>query len=126
MSMGSGPANRGYASSSTSSSSSSAPSSSTAGSGVFLEELQSTGLGFQPFHTNDPPSRVVSALSDGGPKDVAQIMSDSGCLPLATLLDALRALENFGLVVRSGNVGREVFQLSESGRRTSQMMGLAK
>jgi hypothetical protein len=111
-------------SSSTYPSSSSSTLSTATGSEVFPEELQSKSTGFEEFHTNDAPSRVIAALAGGASKDVAQLMCDSGCLPLASLLEAIETLEDFGLVVRANAAGGVVFRLTESGAKTAQMMGI--
>jgi hypothetical protein len=94
------------------------------GPSTFLEELQARGIGVQEFHTDDAESRVVSALADGSSKDIATIMSDSGCIPLGHLLDTIDKLQEFGLISRSGNTADASFSLSSSGKRAAQMMGV--
>jgi hypothetical protein len=45
---------------------------------------------------------------------------------LAALLDAIGTLVTFGLITRTtGPSNEQVFQLTESGRSTSRMMGLS-
>ncbi len=107
---------------SSSSSSSAGPLSS--GSAAFLEELQARGIGVDEFHTEDAESRVLAAISDGTEKDIAQLMSDSGCIPLGRLLDTIQKLENFGLIMKVGPAGEEKFRLSSSGVRAAEMMGV--
>ncbi len=90
------------------------------GFGTYLEGLQSD----LQFHTDDAESRVISALSDGGSGDISDLMSRSGYLPLSLLLQAIERLERFRLVERTSNPDGDVYRLSTSGRRASQMMGL--
>ena len=95
-------------------------SSSGSGFGTFLEAIQSD----LEFHTEDAESRVIKALSDGGSGDVSLLMQSSGCLPLAVLLEAIDRLERFRLLEHTSGEDGEVYRLTGSGRRASQMMGL--
>jgi len=106
------------------SSSSSSAGVAASGSSAFLEELQARGIGVDQFHTEDTESRVMIALSDGAEKDIAQIMSESGCIPLGRLLTTIEKLEHFGLMTKNGPLGDEKFRLSSSGVRAAEMMGV--
>ena len=81
------------------------------GSGTFASGLSDSGF------------RIICALSDGSRKGVAEIMQDSGCLPLGDLLYALNVLLSFGLVKKDGEQENQYFALTASGTQVARAMG---
>lgn len=66
---------------------------------------------------DDPASRLLTVLAEGGPKGIPQLLGETN-LGLSRLLHALHILRDFRLVNFVGEPGEEVVEVTRSGSGT--------
>ena len=90
----------------------------TSSFGPFLEQITSANSVTGP---RDLESRVVQLLAEHGALDMAELIRETRA-PLASLLQSLQHLRDFGLISTEGGAAVERFSLSPSGARTAESL----